>query len=123
MPGFDRYIGIDYSGAETPNASLKGLRVYLATGYAPASEVLPPRSWQFRMNFNDLIMSSIACPYRILFCDSLVVHRSKMGAKVTRVPLIEVAQEFRVRHSDLIANQGDITCDQFFDLVHWWQPI
>ena len=44
MPGFDRYIGIDYSGAETPNASLKGLRVYLATGDAPAGEVLPPPS-------------------------------------------------------------------------------
>ncbi len=44
MPGFDRYIGIDYSGAETPNTSLKGLRVYLATGDVPASEVLPPPS-------------------------------------------------------------------------------
>ena len=44
MPGFDRCIGIDYSGAETPNASLKGLRVYLATGDAPASEVMPPPS-------------------------------------------------------------------------------
>ena len=44
MPGFDRYIGIDYSGAETPNASLKGLRVYLATGDAPTSEVMPPPS-------------------------------------------------------------------------------
>jgi hypothetical protein len=29
-PAFARYIGIDYSGAETPNSSLKGLRVYLA---------------------------------------------------------------------------------------------
>ena len=29
MPGFARYIGIDYSGAETPIASLKSLRVYL----------------------------------------------------------------------------------------------
>jgi hypothetical protein len=44
MPGFDRYIGIDYSGAKTPNASLKGLRVYIASGDAPASEVLPPPS-------------------------------------------------------------------------------
>ncbi|MBH2009036.1 MAG: hypothetical protein I8H71_04965 [Xanthomonadaceae bacterium] len=44
MPSFDRYIGIDYSGAETPSASLKGLRVYLASGDAPASEVLPPPS-------------------------------------------------------------------------------
>jgi hypothetical protein len=29
MFAFDRYIGIDYSGAQTPSASLKGLRVYL----------------------------------------------------------------------------------------------
>ncbi len=29
MPAFARYIGIDYSGAETPTASLKGLRVYM----------------------------------------------------------------------------------------------
>jgi hypothetical protein len=44
MPGFDRYIGIDYSGAETPNSSLKGLRVYMTSGDATASEVLPPPS-------------------------------------------------------------------------------
>ena len=44
MPGFARYIGIDYSGAETPTASLKGLRVYLAEGYAPPAEVLPSPS-------------------------------------------------------------------------------
>ena len=36
MPAFARYIGIDYSGAETPTASLKGLRVYLAEGDAPS---------------------------------------------------------------------------------------
>ncbi|MFN7594113.1 MAG: hypothetical protein ACK5PU_00715, partial [bacterium] len=39
-----RTIGIDYSGAETPTASLKGLRVYLAEGNAPPVEVLPPPS-------------------------------------------------------------------------------
>ena len=44
MSAFARYIGIDYSGAETPTASLKGLRVYLADGDAPACEVLPPPS-------------------------------------------------------------------------------
>jgi hypothetical protein len=44
MPSFDRYIGIDYSGAETPNASLKGLRVYMAAGDTPASDVPPPPS-------------------------------------------------------------------------------
>lgn len=42
MPCFERTIGIDYSGAKTPNASLKGLRVYLAQGDTPAEEVLPP---------------------------------------------------------------------------------
>lgn len=30
MAAFSRYIGIDYSGAETPESSLKGLRVYCA---------------------------------------------------------------------------------------------
>jgi hypothetical protein len=30
MPAFARTIGIDYSGAETPTASPKALRVYLA---------------------------------------------------------------------------------------------
>ncbi len=41
---FTRHIGIDYSGAETPNASLKGLRVYLAEGDALPAEVQPPPS-------------------------------------------------------------------------------
>jgi hypothetical protein len=44
MPSFSRYIGIDYSGAETPNASLKGLRVYLAEGDIQPVEVPPPPS-------------------------------------------------------------------------------
>ena len=41
---FARYIGIDYSGAETPSSSLKGLRVYAAEAAAEAVEVLPPPS-------------------------------------------------------------------------------
>ena len=41
---FRRYVGIDYSGAQTPTASLKGLRVYMAEGNAPPFEVLPPPS-------------------------------------------------------------------------------
>mgnify|MGYP000128943684 CR=1 FL=1 len=44
MQAFMRYIGIDYSGAGTPNSSLKGLRVYLAEGEEPPLEVLPPPS-------------------------------------------------------------------------------
>jgi len=42
LPAFDRYIGIDYSGAETPKSSLKGLRVYVADRNGPPTEV-PPR--------------------------------------------------------------------------------
>ncbi len=44
MNAFARYIGIDYSGAQTPMASLKGLRVYMAEGNNPPLEVLPPPS-------------------------------------------------------------------------------
>lgn len=42
LPTFARIIGIDYSGAQTPTASLKGLRAYLAEGDAHPVEVLPP---------------------------------------------------------------------------------
>ena len=44
MPAFARYIGIDYSGVETPTASLKGLRVYMADGDGSPVEVSPPPS-------------------------------------------------------------------------------
>jgi hypothetical protein len=43
-PAFERYIGIDYSGAETPVSSLKGLRVYMAAPTSPPHEVQPPPS-------------------------------------------------------------------------------
>ena len=39
---FARYIGIDYSGAATPTASLKGLRVYMAEQDAEPVEIPPP---------------------------------------------------------------------------------
>jgi hypothetical protein len=42
LPVFDRYIGIDYSGAQTPASSLKGLRVYMADRSVPPTEVPPP---------------------------------------------------------------------------------
>jgi hypothetical protein len=42
LPQFDRYIGIDYSGAQAPTSSLKGLRVYMADRNSPPSEVQPP---------------------------------------------------------------------------------
>ncbi len=38
---FERFIGIDYSGAETPTSSLKGLRVYASNRTGPPLEVAP----------------------------------------------------------------------------------
>lgn len=45
MPQFTRYLGIDYSGAETLTSSLKGLRVFATDGASsPPVEVVPPPS-------------------------------------------------------------------------------
>ena len=41
---FERYIGIDYSGAETPTSSLKGLRVYMGDRKSRPVQVQPPPS-------------------------------------------------------------------------------
>jgi len=46
MATFGRYIGIDYSGAQTPISSLKGLRVYVADRVSLPVEVQPPPSPQ-----------------------------------------------------------------------------
>jgi hypothetical protein len=43
-PTFERYIGIDYSGAETPVSSLNGLQVYEANCLTTPQEVEPPPS-------------------------------------------------------------------------------
>jgi len=43
-PAFERYVGIDYSGAQTPTSSLKGLRVYAADRLTVPQEVEPPPS-------------------------------------------------------------------------------
>ena len=44
MALFQRYLGIDYSGAEVPISSLAGLRVYLAESNSAPEEVQPPPS-------------------------------------------------------------------------------
>ncbi len=42
-PMFSRYVGVDYSGAETPDQSLPGIRVFVAEGdSARPTEVAPP---------------------------------------------------------------------------------
>src|SRR5882757_6500403 len=42
IPAFSRYLGIDYSGAETPISSFKGLRVYAADWKSEPFEIPPP---------------------------------------------------------------------------------
>ncbi len=44
MPYFTRYIGIDYSGAQTPKSSLPGLRIYQSMQGGSPVEILPPPS-------------------------------------------------------------------------------
>jgi hypothetical protein len=41
-PRFARYIGIDYSGAQTPTSGLRGLRIFIAIGDDAPVEVIPP---------------------------------------------------------------------------------
>lgn len=52
IPAFEHYIGVDYSGAQTPTCSLKALRVYMADPASPPEEVPPPpgprRYWSRR---------------------------------------------------------------------------
>ena len=43
-PAFHCYIGIDYSGAEAPTSSLKGLRVFVADRRSWPVEIQPPPS-------------------------------------------------------------------------------
>lgn len=44
MPQFQRYIGIDYSGAETADSSCKGLRVFMAQAAGEPAQIQPPPS-------------------------------------------------------------------------------
>lgn len=45
---FNRYIGIDYSGAETPTSRLSGLQVFQATPKSEITKVLAdPRGWNW----------------------------------------------------------------------------
>src|SRR5665213_1796095 len=44
VPHFNRYIGIDYSGAVTADSSCRGLRVYAAEGIGTPEQIQPPPS-------------------------------------------------------------------------------
>jgi hypothetical protein len=65
IPLFARHIGIDYSGAEGPEARLAGLRIYLAEGGAEPVEVSAPRSvgrWWTRKAIAERICDELAKP-------------------------------------------------------------
>jgi hypothetical protein len=58
-PSFRRYIGIDYTGAETPTSSLKGLRVFQSLGEALPEEVQPlpsPRKYWTRRGIAEWLL-------------------------------------------------------------------
>lgn len=62
---FARYIGIDYSGAETPASSLKGLRIYTADQASLPSEVPPPpsaRKYWSRRGVAEWLVEQLATP-------------------------------------------------------------
>lgn len=68
-PMFDRYVGTDYSGAETPTSSLKGLRVYLASREELPSEVPPPpspRKYWTRKGIAEWLVERLIEPERTL---------------------------------------------------------
>ena len=60
---FERYIGIDYSGAATPRSGLKGLRIYQANPATWPDEVSPPpgpRKYWTRMGIAQWLAENLA---------------------------------------------------------------
>jgi hypothetical protein len=63
IPAFDLYVGIDYSGAQTPTSSLKGLRVYMADRVSPPVEVQPllsPRKYWTRRGIAEWLVERLS---------------------------------------------------------------
>lgn len=68
-PLFDRYVGIDYSGAETPTSSRSGLRIYVAEKASPPIEIQPPpspRKYWTRKEIAEWIVGYLGEPERSL---------------------------------------------------------
>lgn len=68
-PLFDRYIGIDYSGAKTPTESLKGLRIYVAGRDHDPLEIFPPpgrRRYWTRKGAAEWLLERLREPTRTL---------------------------------------------------------
>jgi hypothetical protein len=83
MPAFARTIGVDYSGAETPIASLKGLRVYMSEGDELPVEVQPspsPRKYWSRKGIAEWLVD------RLVGNTNLEARRRRRGSLLTRAP-------------------------------------
>jgi hypothetical protein len=62
-PVFTRYIGIDYSGAQTPTSNLRGLRVYVADRVSAPEEILPtssPRKYWTRRGIAEWLVRQLS---------------------------------------------------------------
>ena len=69
MKAFARYVGIDYSGAQTPGNSLAGLRIFEAEDDGPPSEVPPPpspRKYWARREIAEWLIEQIGGPEPML---------------------------------------------------------
>jgi hypothetical protein len=69
MPQFERYIGIDYAGAETPTSSLPSLRVYAAGRTSSPEEVQPPpspRKYWTRKDISAWLRNELSGPSPVL---------------------------------------------------------
>jgi hypothetical protein len=63
MPAFARYVGIDYSGAQVPTASLPGLRVFVADHARPPFELMPspsPRKYWTRRGIAEWLVELLS---------------------------------------------------------------
>jgi hypothetical protein len=71
-PVFECYIGIDYSGAETPASRLPGLRIYEADHLTAAQEIAPPyphKYWTRRGIAEWLVARLSAGPHALVGID------------------------------------------------------
>jgi DNA helicase-2/ATP-dependent DNA helicase PcrA len=102
-PAFARYIGIDYSGAQTPTASLKGLRVYMADRSSLPVEVMPPASPR-----NDLV-----CRWYRPHLER--IHEDAVLREADLVQLTQIASTYSSRErflTELTLDPPDATSDE-----------
>ena len=107
-PKFSRYIGIDYSGKETPTANLRELQVFLTEGEGKPKKQSPPQSHPSRKNWN-----------RKDIADWLI---EKLSDKTTTLVGIDHAFSFPLKYFDQYAQNGlKRTWPAFLkDLQNYW---